>query len=113
MDAVPQPPTSSSRSPNGLTLKFKPLDGLTQEMQYPLSKDMTGKGNMTSDSIICDVISQTCSVGGLPPGKAYSFNLGSSFIPKEDENFCGKSTPAVVDWTQPSSELVSEYPLGC
>ncbi len=104
-DTVPQLPTSSSRSPNSLTLKFKPFEGLTQEIQYFLSKDMTTKGNVTSDSSTCDVVSRTCSVEGLLPGRAYSFNLRACFTPKEGENICSKSTPAVVDWTQPSSEL--------
>ncbi len=112
-DAVPQPPTSSSRSPNGLKLKFKPFEGLTQEMQYLLSKDMMIKGNLTSDSITCDVVSLTCSVEDLLPGRAYSFKLKACFTPKEGENLCGESTPAVVDWTRPSSELFSEHPLGC
>ncbi len=61
--------------------------------------------NLASDSIVCDAVTLTCSVGGLLPGRAYNLDLRACFTSKEGENICGEPTPAVVDWTQPSSEL--------
>ncbi len=108
-DTVPQLPTSSSRSPNSLTLKFRPFEGLTQEIQYFLSKDMTTKGNVTSDSSTCDVVTRTCSVEGLLPGRAYSFNLRACFTPPSEAEICGSLSTSISDWTNPSSSFLYRY----